>query len=64
MERQFEYFSRQMLSGKRYILPTSYNWYHACFALETFDWNEEKARSLINPDWQFSEKYVFMQQRY
>jgi hypothetical protein len=53
--RQFDYFSRQMQTGKRYVLPSSFNWYHACFALESFDWNDEKIRSFINPDWQFSE---------
>jgi hypothetical protein len=56
LDRQFDYFTRQMQTGKRYVLPNSFNWYHACFALESFDWNDDKTRNLINPDWQFSEK--------
>ncbi|KAL0490440.1 hypothetical protein AKO1_009531 [Acrasis kona] len=55
MARQYEYLYRQMSTGKRYVLPSLFNWYHACFALESFDWSDEKVRNLINPDWQFSE---------
>jgi hypothetical protein len=60
LERQFDYFTRQMQTGKRYVLPTSFNWYHACFALEAFDFNDDKIKNLINPDWQFSEKYALI----
>eukprot|EP00761_Pharyngomonas_kirbyi_P003911 gb/GECH01003915.1/.p1 GENE.gb/GECH01003915.1/~~gb/GECH01003915.1/.p1 ORF type:complete len:963 (+),score=252.86 gb/GECH01003915.1/:1-2889(+) len=65
LHRQYEYFKRQMQSGKRYTLPTSYNWFHACWAFEDLMLGRDRrhqlndfyfnAKTLLNPDWQFSE---------
>ena len=71
LKKQYDYFKKQMHSGKRYVLPSSFNWYHATFAFEEFmcvkasgskreeilriDMELEKVKPFINPDWQFSE---------
>jgi hypothetical protein len=36
LERQYDYFAKQMKSSKRYMLPSSFNWYHASFAFEEY----------------------------
>ncbi|EFC39062.1 predicted protein [Naegleria gruberi] len=65
IQKQLDYFTKQMQAGKRFILPTSLNWYQATFAFEElFSLNNEelqkilvdKTKDIIHPNFSFSDK--------
>nr|CAG4719286.1 unnamed protein product [Naegleria fowleri] len=65
IQKQIDYFIKQMQAGKRFILPTSLNWYQATFAFEElFSLNNdelqkvlvEKTKDIIHPTFFFSDK--------
>jgi len=65
IQKQLDYFLKQMQTGKRFILPTSLNWYQATFAFEElFSLNNEelqkvlveKCKDIIHPNFSFSDK--------
>ncbi|KAL9645226.1 hypothetical protein ABK040_002427 [Willaertia magna] len=65
IQKQHEYFLKQMQVGKRFILPYSLHWYQATFAFEelfSLDNQElqkallEKSKEAIHPNLSFSEK--------
>ncbi|KAG2374917.1 hypothetical protein C9374_010291 [Naegleria lovaniensis] len=65
IQKQIDYFIKQMQAGKRFILPTSLNWYQATFAFEElFSLNNddlqkvlvEKTKDIIHPNFFFSDK--------